>query len=270
MIRALDDLHQFVAAAWRIDLQPGLLRVRQKIRIGERLHQCLAQRGDAVGGHVRRQHQWAAERQATPEQLRAGVQQVRDAWREEVEAIVAMHRDARAVLMEEFSGHRAAVAAKDDSAESLRAEVARRAAEAGATQEAHDRLKTQLADKERQEKKLQQKLTRRDKEAAETFGRLNPGEPMLPNELLSRKAMRAAPPHILLTNYAMLEYLLLRPADMDLFEGDHGSHWQFLVVDEAHVYDGAKAAEVAMLLRRLHDRVALGRSLRYIATSATV
>jgi ATP-dependent helicase YprA (DUF1998 family) len=109
-----------------------------------------------------------------------------------------------------------------------------------------------------------------DKEAAETFGRLNPGEPMLPNELLSRKAMRAAPPHILLTNYAMLEYLLLRPADMDLFEGDYGSHWQFLVVDEAHVYDGAKAAEVAMLLRRLHDRVALGRSLRYIATSATV
>jgi len=109
-----------------------------------------------------------------------------------------------------------------------------------------------------------------DREAAEAFGRLNPGEPMLPNELLSRQTMRAAPPHILLTNYAMLEYLLLRPADMDLFEGGHGSHWQFLVVDEAHVYDGAKAAEVAMLLRRLHDRVALGRPLCCIATSATV
>ena len=58
-----------------------------------------------------------------------------------------------------------------------------------------------------------------DREAAETFGKLNPGEPMLENELLSRKAMQATPPHILLTNYAMLEYLLLRPADMDLFEG---------------------------------------------------
>ena len=82
--------------------------------------------------------------------------------------------------------------------------------------------------------------------------------------------MRATPPHLLLTNYAMLEYLLLRPADMDLFEGEHAGHWQFLVLDEAHVYDGAKAAEVAMLLRRLRDRVARDRPLRYIATSATV
>ena len=82
--------------------------------------------------------------------------------------------------------------------------------------------------------------------------------------------MRATPPHLLLTNYAMLEYLLLRPADMDLFEGEHAGCWQFLVLDEAHVYDGARAAEVAMLLRRLRDRVARDRPLRYIATSATV
>jgi ATP-dependent helicase YprA (DUF1998 family) len=109
-----------------------------------------------------------------------------------------------------------------------------------------------------------------DKDAAESFGRLNPGEPMLDNELLSRHAMRATPPHLLLTNYAMLEYLLLRPADMDLFEGAYGGSWRFLVLDEAHVYDGAKAAEVAMLLRRLRDRVARDRPLRYIATSATV
>ena len=109
-----------------------------------------------------------------------------------------------------------------------------------------------------------------DRDAAETFGKLNPGEPMLPNELLSRRAMRATPPHLLLTNYAMLEYLLLRPADMDLFEGDYAGSWQFLVLDEAHVYDGARAAEVAMLLRRLRDRVARDWPLRYIATSATV
>jgi ATP-dependent helicase YprA (DUF1998 family) len=107
-------------------------------------------------------------------------------------------------------------------------------------------------------------------QAVETFGKLNPGEPILENELLSRRAMRATPPHLLLTNYAMLEYLLLRPADMDLFEGEHAGHWQFLVLDEAHVYDGARAAEVAMLLRRLRDRVACDRPLRYIATSATV
>jgi ATP-dependent helicase YprA (DUF1998 family) len=110
----------------------------------------------------------------------------------------------------------------------------------------------------------------RSGEAADKFAVLNPGEPRLPNELLSRAEMRESPPHILLTNYAMLEYLLLRPADIDLFEGPHGGHWSFIAVDEAHVYDGAKAAELAMLLRRLRDRVAAGRSLRCIATSATV
>jgi ATP-dependent helicase YprA (DUF1998 family) len=108
------------------------------------------------------------------------------------------------------------------------------------------------------------------REATEKFAVLNPGEPRLPNELLSRAEMREAPPHILLTNYAMLEYLLLRPADIDLFEGAHGGHWSFIAVDEAHVYDGAKAAELAMLIRRLRDRVAEGRPLRCIATSATV
>ncbi len=108
------------------------------------------------------------------------------------------------------------------------------------------------------------------RQAEETFRLLNPGEPRLPNELLSRAEMRAAPPHLLLTNYAMLEYLLLRPADIDLFEGRYAGQWRFLVLDEAHVYDGARAAEVAMLLRRLRDRVASGRSLRCIATSATV
>jgi hypothetical protein len=68
----------------------------------------------------------------------------------------------------------------------------------------------------------------------------------------------------------MLEYLLLRPADLDLFEGEHAGRWRFIALDEAHVYDGAKAAEVAMLLRRLRDRVGTERPPQCIATSATV
>ena len=47
-------------------------------------------------------------------------------------------------------------------------------------------------------------------EGASLYESLNPGEPRLPNELLSRHEMRDNPPHLLLTNYAMLEYLLLR------------------------------------------------------------
>lgn len=107
-------------------------------------------------------------------------------------------------------------------------------------------------------------------DAASAFSGLNPGEPRLPNELLSREEMQTNPPHILLTNYAMLEYLLLRPKDMDLFEGQHGGNWKFIVVDEAHVYDGARGSELAMLLRRLRNRVAGGDRLQCIATSATV
>lgn len=92
-----------------------------------------------------------------------------------------------------------------------------------------------------------------------------------PNELISRDAMHDGPPHILLTNYAMLEYLLLRPQDTTLFDGPSGRHWRFVVVDEAHVYDGASGIEVGMLLRRLKDRVGGGRStLTCIATSATL
>lgn len=102
---------------------------------------------------------------------------------------------------------------------------------------------------------------------ADEFTSLNPGAPRLANELLSRQEMREAPPHLLLTNYAMLEYLLLRPADIDLFRG---GTWRFIALDEAHVYDGAKAAEVAMLLRRLRDRVAPDTALQCFATSATV
>ncbi|MEY9212970.1 DEAD/DEAH box helicase [Thermobifida halotolerans] len=106
-------------------------------------------------------------------------------------------------------------------------------------------------------------------QALEAFRALHGQEPP-PNELISREQMRRRPPHLLLTNYAMLEYLLLRPADLDLFEGEHAGHWRFVALDEAHVYDGAKAAELAMLLRRLRDRVAPGQPLQCIATSATV
>lgn len=107
-----------------------------------------------------------------------------------------------------------------------------------------------------------------DAEGQVQFRERFPNEALLDNELISRDQMRARPPHILLTNYAMLEYLLLRPKDMDLFAD--ARHWRFIVLDEAHVYNGAKGAEMGLLLRRLKDRVAPGRPLQCIATSASV
>jgi len=110
-----------------------------------------------------------------------------------------------------------------------------------------------------------------DATAAESeFLAANPGQPRLPNELLSREEMRRRPPHLLLTNYAMLEYLLLRPADIDLFDGPYAGTWRFLVLDEAHVYDGAQGSEVALLLRRLRQRVAPQTNLQCVATSASL
>ena len=109
-------------------------------------------------------------------------------------------------------------------------------------------------------------------EAIRNFQKVYPREKILDNELFSRKEIQTNPPHILLTNYAMLEYLLLRPNDSTLFDGTTGQHWHFIVMDEVHVYDGANATEMAMLLRRLEDRIVgdrLGR-LQAIATSATL
>ena len=92
-------------------------------------------------------------------------------------------------------------------------------------------------------------------------------------ELIFREQMRQNPPHILLTNYSMLEYLLIRPDDSPLFDGERGKHWQFLVLDEAHQYRGAKGMEMGMLIRRLKQRLRDGgREDRFqcIATSATI
>ena len=95
----------------------------------------------------------------------------------------------------------------------------------------------------------------------------------MPCELVLRDEMRNCPPHILLTNYSMLEYLLIRPYDSPLFDNGRGARWQYIVLDEAHQYRGAKGMEMGMLIRRLKQRVRAGGKkgpTRCIATSATM
>lgn len=89
----------------------------------------------------------------------------------------------------------------------------------------------------------------------------------LPNELVSREQIQTAPPHILITNYAMLEYTMLRPKDACLFSG---TKLRFLVLDEAHIYRGATGMETALLLRRLKARIGSSAEVRHILTSATL
>ncbi len=88
------------------------------------------------------------------------------------------------------------------------------------------------------------------------------------NELISREEIRNSPPHILFTNYSMLEYLLIRPNDYAVFESGRLNNWKFVVLDEAHTYCGSKGIEVSMLMRRL--TALANEKPRFILTSATL
>ncbi|MFW6015432.1 MAG: DEAD/DEAH box helicase [bacterium] len=101
-------------------------------------------------------------------------------------------------------------------------------------------------------------------------------EAKLENEVSSRKEIINNPPDILITNYAMLEYMLLRPGEKKIFSRVNKDAWKFLILDEAHTYRGAQGIEISYLIRRLKERV--GRSykalpeerMQMIATSATL
>jgi ATP-dependent helicase YprA (DUF1998 family) len=86
------------------------------------------------------------------------------------------------------------------------------------------------------------------------------------NRLNHRDAIRARPPHILITNFSMLEYLLERPVDASIFEN---TRLQFLVLDEIHAYRGVQSTEIGFLIRRLKDRLRTER-VTCIGTSATL
>lgn len=75
------------------------------------------------------------------------------------------------------------------------------------------------------------------------------------------------PPDILLTNYVMLELILTRPKERKLIEAAQGL--KFLVLDELHTYRGRQGADVALLVRRVRERMAAD-SLQCVGTSATL
>jgi ATP-dependent helicase YprA (DUF1998 family) len=91
-----------------------------------------------------------------------------------------------------------------------------------------------------------------------------------------REAIRADPPDILLTNYKMLDFLLLRSDDRPLWAANAAETLRYVVLDEFHTYDGAQGTDVAMLLRRLGATLGMaepGRPLGSatpVATSATL
>ena len=95
-------------------------------------------------------------------------------------------------------------------------------------------------------------------------------------ELFLRHEAQEGIPDLLVTNYSMLEYMLLRPIERGIFRAtqeyyaDHPGERLILILDEAHLYRGAQGTEVAMLIRRLRNRLALApEQLQVICTSAS-
>jgi DEAD/DEAH box helicase domain-containing protein len=105
-----------------------------------------------------------------------------------------------------------------------------------------------------------------------TAGDLGQGLTMTPTSVITdRETLRKTPPDILLTNYKMLDYLLLRPKDRKLWERNTPTTLRYVVVDELHTFDGAQGTDLALLLRRLKARLKIPNDQLICAgTSATL
>ncbi len=77
------------------------------------------------------------------------------------------------------------------------------------------------------------------------------------------------PPDILLTNFMMLELLMTRQDELDRRVMDNCAGLRFLVLDELHTYRGRQGADVALLVRRVRERLR-PEHLQCIGTSATM
>ena len=90
----------------------------------------------------------------------------------------------------------------------------------------------------------------------------------------NRDAILDTVPDILLTNFKMLDYGLMRQRFMSLWRGNIDTETKalrFIVLDELHTYDGAQGTDVANLLRRLKLKLSLPKHhLCPIGTSATI
>ena len=96
-------------------------------------------------------------------------------------------------------------------------------------------------------------------------------------ELLTRQEMQACCPDILITNYSMLEYMLMRQKEAGVW--DDTKEWLekseenriLIVLDEAHMYRGSSGGEIALLLDRLFSRLEISLDkVQFILTTASM
>ncbi|MHC5719035.1 MAG: DEAD/DEAH box helicase family protein, partial [Nostoc sp.] len=99
------------------------------------------------------------------------------------------------------------------------------------------------------------------------------------SEMRSRWDMQDSPPDILITNYSMLNIMMMRSIEKDIFEHTHDwlasnpENQFFLIIDELHAYRGTPGTEVAYILRLLYSRLGLtpnSPQLRILTTTASL
>ncbi|WP_317383515.1 DEAD/DEAH box helicase [Anaerobiospirillum succiniciproducens] len=96
-------------------------------------------------------------------------------------------------------------------------------------------------------------------------------------ELITRFEMQQCCPDILITNYSMLERILLRNLESNIWdstrawlEADDKNKLLF-IIDEAHMYSGSSGGEVALLIRRLFHKLNITRDrVQFILTTASM
>lgn len=96
-------------------------------------------------------------------------------------------------------------------------------------------------------------------------------------ELVTRFEMQKYCPDILITNYSMLEYMLMRSREAKIWEDtkrwlqSNESNKLLFVIDEAHMYRGSSGGEVAFLIRRLFHKLGIARDrVQFILTTASM
>ncbi len=99
------------------------------------------------------------------------------------------------------------------------------------------------------------------------------------SELILRKHIQKTPPDILVTNYSMLNIMLTRTVESEIFEKtkkwlhEDEKHIFTLVIDELHTYRGTAGTEVSYILKILLERLGLtpdSKQVRFLASSASM
>ena len=111
-----------------------------------------------------------------------------------------------------------------------------------------------------------------------TVGMYIGGQENTPNRMMTEhgvitdhETLLNNPPDILMTNYKMLDYLLVRPKDALLWQDNDSETLKYIAVDELHTFDGAQGTDLACLLRRLKRRLGIYDGyLCCVGTSATM